>query len=317
MYHIGVDIGGTNIKIGLIDDDLQIVGRSSIRFEKTGGRQVAATLADAIRDVLNKAEVPEEELQSIGVVVPGSITTDSRSVIHAHNLDFHDVPLCEYIEAHFPNVPVRMANDANGAALAELYKGALQGAKTAILITLGTGVGGGIIMNGKMFNGGKNQGTEPGHVALGAGGEPCTCGNRDCIEVYCSATALVREGVRAMQADPASMLFERSGGDASCVDAKLVTDCAKAGDEAAMKVFDRFVEHLATACASFFNLLDFEIIAIGGGLCGAGEFLFKPLREKTKPKCFYATPGEIVPATLGNDAGMIGAALLHKDATLR
>ncbi len=316
MYHIGVDIGGTNIKIGLIDDDLQIVGRSSIRFEKVGGKQVAGMLADAIRDVLREAGVPESELQSIGIVIPGSIDPEGTRIIDAYNLGFHDVPFVSYVSEYFPNIPIRMANDANGAALAELYKGALKGAKTAILITLGTGVGGGIILNGKMFNGGKNQGTEPGHVALGAGGEPCTCGNRDCIEVYCSASALARQGARAMQANPKSMLFEKSGGDGSKVDAKLVTDCAKAGDETAMEVFDTFVDHLATACASFFNLLDFEIIAIGGGLCGAGDFLFKPLREKTLPKCFYATPGEIVPAMLGNDAGMIGAALLHKDASL-
>ena len=314
MYQIGVDIGGTNIKIGLVDDALEIVERRSIRFPHDGPQSVADKLAEAIREVLTAAQVPETVLQSIGIVVPGSIDPTGEIVINAYNLGFHDVPFKKLMEAHFPNVPVLMANDANGAALAELYKGAFTGCRTAVLFTLGTGLGGGIILNGKMFNGGMNHGVELGHAYLVDGGEPCTCGNHGCMEVYCAASALTREGRRAMQAHPQSMLCEKTGGDPEKVTPKLVTDCAKAGDLACMAVFDAYIEHLSSACASIYNLLDPEVLALGGGLSAAGSFLFDPLQDKVSKKCFYATRGKLVPAVLGNEAGMIGAALLARDA---
>ena len=312
MYQIGVDIGGTNIKIGLVDDSLEILEQTSIPFPHEGAQTVADRLAEAARGVLSAAGVKAAELQSIGVVIPGSIDPTGEVVINAYNLGFHDVPFKKLISAHFPNTPVFMANDANGAALAELYKGAFVGCRTAVLLTLGTGLGGGIILNGKMFNGGMNQGTELGHAYLVDGGEHCTCGNNGCMEAYCAASALAREGARAMQRDPRGLLSERSGGNAALIDAKMVVDCAKAGDVTAKRVFDEYIGHLSSACASFFNILDPEVIAIGGGLCGAGEFLFAPLRERITEKCFYKSHGAVVPAVMGNDAGIIGAAMLGK-----
>lgn len=317
MYQIGVDIGGTNIKIGLVDDSLEILEQTSIPFPHEGAQTVADRLAEAVCGVLSAAGITEAQLQSIGVVIPGSIDPTGEVVINAYNLGFHDVPFKKLIAAHFPNTPVFMANDANGAALAELYKGAFVGCRTAVLLTLGTGLGGGIILNGKMFNGGMNQGTELGHAYLVDGGEHCTCGNNGCMEAYCAASALAREGARAMQRDPRGLLSERSGGNAALIDAKMVVDCAKAGDVTAKRVFDEYIGHLSSACASFFNILDPEVIAIGGGLCGAGEFLFAPLRERITEKCFYKSHGAVVPAVMGNDAGIIGAAMLRRDTELR
>ena len=317
MYQIGVDIGGTNIKIGLVDDSLEILEQASIPFPHEGAQTVADRLAEAVRGVLSAAGITEAQLQSIGVVIPGSIDPTGEVVINAYNLGFHDVPFKNLIAAHFPNTPVFMANDANGAALAELYKGAFVGCRTAVLLTLGTGLGGGIILNGKMFNGGMNQGTELGHAYLVDGGEHCTCGNNGCMEAYCAASALAREGARAMQRDPRGLLSERSGGNAALIDAKMVVDCAKVGDVTAKRVFDEYIGHLSSACASFFNILDPEVIAIGGGLCGAGEFLFAPLRERITEKCFYKSHGAVVPAVMGNDAGIIGAAMLRRDTELR
>lgn len=314
MYQIGVDIGGTNIKIGLVNDALEIVEQTSIRFPHEGPQAVAQKLAEAARGILATAGVGEQQLESIGIVVPGSIDPTGEIVINAYNLGFHDVPFKKLVEAQFPSVPVYMANDANGAALAELYRGAFVGCRTAVLITLGTGVGGGIILGGKMFNGGMNQGVELGHIYLLDGGESCTCGNSGCMEAYCAASALAREGARAMRDDPRSLMAERSGGNAALVDAKLVVDCARAGDATAKKVFDEYVGHLSSACASIFNLLDPEVLAIGGGLCGAGEFLFAPLREQITEKCFYKSHGAVVPAVMGNDAGIVGAAMLRRDA---
>ena len=314
MYQIGVDIGGTNIKIGLVDEALEIVARGSIPFPQAAGEVVADKLASAIRTLLADAGVGEQQLESIGIVIPGSIDPSGKTIIDAYNLGFHGVPFQPMMAERFPNTPVYMANDANGAALAELYKGAFVGCKTAVLFTLGTGLGGGIILNGKMFNGGLNQGVELGHAYLIDDGESCTCGNHGCMEAYCSATGLARDGRRAMLSHPESMLYQTCGGDESKVDARFVIDCAKAGDETAKAVFDAYLGHLSSACASIYNILDPEVLAIGGGVCGAGDFLFEPLQQLVTDKCFYKTRGKLVPAVMGNDAGIVGAAMLRRDA---
>lgn len=314
MYQIGVDIGGTNIKIGLVDGQLNIVRRVSIPFPHLDGAAVSAQIAAACRSLLHEQGCDESSLSSVGVIVPGSIDPTGAVVLNAYNLGFHNVPLKQQLQECFAAVPVFLANDADGAGLAELGRGAFVGCRTAVLFTLGTGVGGGLILGGKMFSGGMKQGVELGHMPLVAGGEACTCGSRGCIEAYCSATALAREGVRAMEAHPESLLAVRSGGNAKVIDAKFVVDCAKEGDAAAKAVFDRFIDYLGSACISMIHLLDPEVIAIGGGLCYAGEFLFEPLRANVDKKCFFAKHAKIVPAVMGNDAGIIGAAMLGQNA---
>ena len=314
MYQIGVDIGGTNIKVGLVNDAMELAQTCSVRFPHDGAEHVVKAIEDAVGELLARQGITRREIESVGIVVPGSIDQKGERVIDAYNLGFHDVPLKALAQEAFGEIPVYLANDANGAALAELYAGAFRGCKTAVLFTLGTGLGGGIILGGHMFNGGLNQGVELGHMYLVNGGEHCTCGNDGCMEAYCAASALARDGQRAMKKHPESLIAARAGGSPENVDAKLVIDCAKEGDETAKAVFDQYIDSLSSACASIYNLLDPEVIAIGGGVCGAGEFLFAPLREKTTGKCFYKTHGKLVPAELGNDAGMIGAAMLHKDA---
>ena len=310
MYQIGVDIGGTNIKIGLVDDQLQIVKRTSIPFPHLDGEGVAKQIANEVRKLLAEFNCTEADLRGVGVIVPGSIDPTGSIVINAHNLGFHDVPFKAQLQAQFTQTTVYLANDADGAALAELGRGAFTGCNTAVLMTLGTGVGGGVILGGKMFCGGTRQGVELGHMPLIAGGEHCTCGVDGCIEAYCSATALAREGVRAMQANPDSALAVKSGGDPKVIDAKFVIDLAKEGDPVAKAVFDAYVDKLGSACIAIIHILDPEVIAIGGGVCGAGEFLFAPLRENVKKKCFFSNHGAIVPAVMGNDAGIVGAAML-------
>ena len=314
MYQIGVDIGGTNIKVGLVSETLELLQSCSVRFPHDGARSVVKTIEEAVNFLLQQQNIPRGQLESVGIVVPGSIDQTGERVIDAYNLGFHDVPLKALVQEAFEGVPVYLANDANGAALAELYAGAFRGCRTAVLLTLGTGLGGGIIFGGHMFNGGMNQGVELGHMYLVNGGEHCTCGNDGCMEAYCAASALARDGKRAMLEHPESLIAARAGGAADAVDAKLVIDCAKESDETAKAVFDRYIDSLSSACASIYNLLDPEVIAIGGGVCVAGEFLFAPLRERTTGKCFYKTHGKLIPAELGNDAGMIGAAMLHRDA---
>ena len=182
-----------------------------------------------------------------------------------------------------------------------------------MLITLGQGFGGGIILNGSLFTGGMGNGVELGHFIMNmAAGEKCSCGVRGCFESCCSATALIREGVRSLSSAPNGMIAALSHGDSANINAKLVIDCARAGDPAAKAIFTEYAHALGCGIASLINIIDPERIAIGGGVSGAGEFLLKPVREYVKQMSFYDNFASIVKATLGNDAGLVGAALLHK-----
>ena len=316
MYQIGIDIGGTNIKIGLLDEALELAAVCSIPFPHTTAQDMAEKIRTAVGELLDGRGAKLSDVQSVGAVVPGSIDASGEVVLDAYNLEFHNVPLKKILQSQFPGIPAYIANDANGAALAELYKGAFVGHRTGVLLTLGTGLGGGIILNGKMFNGGMNHGVELGHAYLVDGGEPCSCGNHGCMEAYCAASVLARDGRRAMQAHPESLLAQKTGGDAAQITPKLVTDCAKAGDETALTVFRTYLDHLSSACAPICNILDPEVLALGGGLSAAGPFLFEPLEELVSKKCFFNAHGLLVPAVLGNEAGMIGAALLARDAAV-
>ena len=300
MYNVGIDIGGTNIKIGLVDETGKLVVKTKIPFEKKGYEFVCVQMAEAVKaliaDVQAKEGTVSELISSIGIAVPGSVDAARGAVISAYNLDFFNVPLKEEMQKHFSDVDIHLANDADAAALAELYAGVFVGKHTAVLITIGTGTGGGLILGGKMHSGGNGRGCELGHMSLRYGGEMCTCGNSGCIESYCSATWLKEAGIKA--------------GLGTQADAKLVIDLAKAGNETALAIFDEFTDNLSSAIASICSLLDPEVVALGGGVSEAGEFLYKPLKEKVREKNFFKADYEIVPASLGNDAGMIGAAFL-------
>lgn len=309
MYKIGFDIGGTNIAAGLINDELEMIQHISVPFPMgADGEQVALLLKQIVEKLLAAEGVCSGELECIGIAVPGSIDHGGDVVINAYNLGFHDVPLRVQVQKLFNNIPVLLANDANAAALAELHKGAFRGCNTAVLLTIGTGVGGGLILSGRMFNGGNNGGVELGHMTLDYGGELCSCNQRGCIETLCSATALARSGRRAAQGGNKALLMW--AGSMENVDARAVIECAKAGDAECEKLFLAYVDALASALASIVNLLDPEVIALGGGVSLAGDFLYEPLDRLVRQKSFFEYHGSIVPASMGNDAGIFGAAML-------
>ncbi|MCE5236082.1 MAG: ROK family protein [Clostridiaceae bacterium] len=315
MFRIGFDVGGTNIAAGLLNESLDIVQRRNVPFSNgKGGEYIASVLAQLVRDLTGAQCIGAKELECIGVAVPGSIDRRGEFVIDAYNLQFHNVPLRSQLQVYFPEVPVFLANDANAAALAELHKGAFAGCKTAVLMTLGTGVGGGIILNGKMFNGGNGNGVELGHSILSHNGELCSCGVHGCVEAYCTASWFVRQGRKAVVEYKNSMIYTSARGSMDNVTAKLVVDCAKEGDHIALDIFDRYVDALGSAVTSMVNILDPEVIALGGGVSLAGDFLFEPLRENVRKKVFFPAFGRIVPAQTGNDAGVIGAAMLKVNA---
>ena len=285
---LGIDIGGTYVKMALYDDRLDVIAKSSEPFIADAERQ-----HEAVGRIIRQADAlladRNEALEGIGICVPGSVVVSTGTVIDAHNLEFHNLPLKALFEAHF-SVPVFVANDADAAAVAEWKRGSLMGCDYAMLVTLGTGLGGGLILHGELFTGGRGNGTEGGHIFLHAGGTKCTCGNAGCAEAYCAATRLRRDG----HANTAKEVFDRMA----------------QGDEQAAKIVAAYIDDLGSYLATIVNLLDLQRIAIGGGVCNAGESLFVPLQKNVKGKCFFPTCPPIVRAHFGNDAGTLGAALL-------
>ena len=315
MLQVGFDIGGTNIAVGAVDENHRIVARRDVRFPT--GEPYADTvvlMADLVRELAAELNIDCNAFQSIGIAVPGSIDRSRTQLLHAYNLQYHNVPLRACVRTHFPNIPVFLANDADAAALAELHAGAFYGKQTAVLITLGTGIGGGLILGGRMFYGGMGNGVELGHMVLQQGGTLCTCGTRGCIETLCTAIWLQQQGRRAVIDYPTAMLYTETGGDINRVTAKLVIDCAKAGDAIARDIFTHYVDQLGSMVASCIHFIDPETIAIGGGVSHAGEFLLAPLRKNVQKKCYYDRCGEIVAAQMGNDAGIVGAAMLARNS---
>ncbi len=293
MVRIGYDIGGTNIAAGILDEDSRLICRKSLPFPRGKGTGAVIDVCTALyHALLLEASLNESDVSGVGAAVPGSVDIKNGTVIDAHNLDFHHTPLCELLQNALQK-PVALINDADAAALAEHGVGSLSGTQTSVLITIGTGIGGGLIMNGKLYRGGRGNGTEPGHMVLHNGGRPCTCGINGCAEAYCAATRLAKDG----------QAF-------GLKDAKAVIDAAKGGNRDASELFRAFIDDLGSYLASIVNLLDPERIAIGGGVCGAGSFLLDPLTVDVEKKCFFETCPEIVIATAGNDAGIIGACLI-------
>ena len=308
MYRIGIDLGGTNIAVGVVDDRHRIVAEASL---PTGAHrpaeQVVADMCRAVELALDKAGLTPADCASIGVGAPGTCDPERGVVICSYNLNWFDVPLCAMLTAHF-GLPARLSNDANCAALAETVAGAAVGCRNMMLITLGTGVGGGIIVDGRIVSGLGGAGGEPGHSLLVLDGEPCTCGRRGCWEVYASATALIRQGREAAAAHPASLLNrypELTGRD--------VFDAADAGDAAAQAVLERYYVYVAAGITDLVNILSPEMVLIGGGISRQGERLLRPIRRYVAANCFGGEnrPQPIIQAAqLGNEAGIIGAAAL-------
>ena len=314
MYAIGLDVGGTTFKAGVVTEDGKIMHKDAM---PTGierpYQEIIADMAALCVKVAKDAGVPMEEIQSIGVGVPGLFDNKTGRIPFCTNLGWHDIPFVEEMKKHL-DTPVYGDNDATVAGLAESVAGVSAGVRDSVFITLGTGVGGGIIIDGKPYSGAHGCGSEIGHMMIHMGGERCTCGNYGCFERYASATAIIREAQKALEAHPESSMMAACGGDPDRLNAKLVIDAAKAGDPTAKAVFDGYVQGLAVGIINIINMLDPEIIVLGGGVSAAGEFLLDAVREAVKPMVFFKTMpyARIELARLGNDAGIIGAAMLGR-----
>lgn len=313
MYRAGIDLGGTNIKAGIVDETQKIIIEASVptRTERPY-REVAADMAQLVKDLAEKAKIPEEELSGVGIGSPGTIDAGEGVVVYSNNFGWVNVPLATELKRYF-TCPIKISNDANCAALGEVKAGAAREIKNAVLLTLGTGVGGGVILDGKVFEGAHAGGTELGHTSLVLGGELCTCGRRGCVEAYVSATALIRDARRAAALNPASALNRLCGNDLNNMDGKTPFDAAEAGDAAAEKVVGDYLFYLGETITDFVNIFRPDVVLLSGGVCNQGERLTEPLNRYIRGKCFGGERAFVPPvrcAVLGNCAGIIGAANL-------
>ena len=314
MVYIGIDLGGTGIKAGVVDEAGSITAKASCPTGvERGYEAVIRDMAKLCETVVEQAGLTMKDVKAIGIGIPGIYDPSSNRVPFCTNLGWFDVPVIEEM-AKYTDVPVFIDNDATVAGLAESVAGVSKGAKNSVFVTLGTGVGGGIIVNGQVYSGQHGVGSEIGHMITVAGGELCTCGNRGCWERYASATAIIREGRKFAQDHPDCAIARTVNGDLDAITAKTVIDLAKAGDPDAAALFDNYVYHLCIGLVNLINLYDPEIIALGGGVSHAGEFLLDAVRAKLPEMVFYKTMkyAKVELARLGNDAGIIGAAMLGR-----
>lgn len=313
MYRAGIDLGGTNIKAGIVDENQKILVEDSVptRVERPY-QEIIKDMADLVKNLLNKIHATDAELSGVGVGSPGTVDAANGVVLYSNNFDWDNVPLAAELGKYF-TCPIKVSNDANCAALGEVKAGAAKQIKNAILLTLGTGVGGGVIIDGQVFEGAHAGGAELGHTSLIFGGELCTCGRRGCVEAYVSATGLIREAKRAAEKDPQSVMNELCKGDLSNMNGKIPFDAAEQKDPAGMKVVNDYITYLGESIANYVNIFRPDVILLSGGICNQKEKLTEPLTEYIKTKCFGGEKAFIPEARcaiLGNSAGIIGAANL-------
>lgn len=309
-FCFGIDVGGTFIKGAIIGSDGKINVSAKVPTESEKGKgQVIVNIKNLCDTLLEKSGLNKRDIVAIGMGVPGMIDSKNGVVIESNNLRWSDFPIAKEVEA-VTGLSVKIANDANAAALGE-YKFALDGKyKNMVFLTLGTGVGGGIIINGELYEGNMGAGAELGHSVIVMNGELCTCGRQGCIEAYASATAIIRETKKAMNAHKDSKLWQI--GSTDNVNGKTAFDYS-ATDVYAKEVVDNYISVLACYITNIANEFRPEAIILGGGVCAQGEALITPLKEILKKDIFAGSTGpqvEILTAKLGNDAGCLGAAAL-------
>jgi len=310
MYYIGLDLGGTAVKGGIVDESGKIIYKDSIKTAVSDG--ATAVLEDMARfslELIAKSGLNIGEIAGIGIGSPGLVDGETAKVIFAPNLNWHNVDVRTTMSA-ITGLPVYNSNDANCAALGEYLFGAAKGYKNSVFVTLGTGVGGGIIIDGKLFEGNCGAGAEIGHTVIVAGGEQCACGRKGCYEAYASATALIRQTKAAAKLNPESALSDISESE---INGRTAFDLAKRGDKAALAVVEKYISLIGEGLVNLVNTFRPEIILIGGGISAEGEYLLAPLRafvDKYSYAGSNAPSVKIDAASLKNDAGIVGAAAL-------
>ena len=280
MYTIGIDLGGTNIVASVVDDDYNIIGTSKTPTNSPrSADEIFDDIADVCEEAVKAAGLTMEDIDSVGMGTPGTVNQDGV-IEFANNLAFNNVPARTMLAKRInkPEEKVFIENDANCAALGEAYAGCGNGAKDFVAVTLGTGVGSGVIIGGKIVNGVNYAGGECGHMVIVVDGEQCSCGRKGCWEAYASATALIRQTKKAMEEYPDSLMHKLAKEEGK-VSGRTAFDAMRLGDIAGIKVVDDYIKYVACGLINIVNALQPEIICIGGGICNEGETLMKPLRR--------------------------------------
>lgn len=317
MYYIGIDLGGTNIAVGLVNEEGKIVYKKSTpTLASRTPEEIVKDMAMTSLAVVEEFGISMDKVASVGVACPGFIEKKLGLLLTGANLPFHDYEMRKEIQKHI-NKPVYLDNDANCAAWAEAVAGAAKGVKDSVMITLGTGVGGGIVVNGSLYSGFNFYGAELGHMVIEVDGKQCGCGRKGCWEAYSSATALIKMTKEYADNDKNSLmwnLYEEEGKFTG----RTAFEAAKQGDKSAQAVVDEYIKYLAAGIANIISIFQPEVFVIGGGVSNQGENLLAPLRIAVAKEKYegtdspYFKDGKIVQAVLGNDAGIVGAALLRE-----
>lgn len=311
-YYLGIDIGGTNIKAGIVNDNTELLSTVSVKTNSDGGYEtVLSAVLEAAKKACDEAKIEIDKVRSVGIGCPGTMDNKNGVVIYSNNLHWNNVPLGKDVSERLGK-KVYLENDANAAAYGEYVAGAAKNAKNAVVMTLGTGVGAGIIIDGRIYSGSNNAGGEIGHTVIEVDGAPCTCGRNGCFEAYASATGLVRMTQEMIAAKPESRLKEKAEIDGK-ISARTAFYAAKLGDPEGMYVVEKYIKYLAAGIANVINVFQPDILCIGGGVCNEGDNLLIPLKKQVAQQIYskYSEKNtEIVIASLGNTAGIIGSACL-------
>ena len=320
-YTIGVDLGGTNIAVGIVNEYYEIVKKGSVpTLAQRGPEPIVHDMAELCKKLLAECEIAMDDVTGAGIACPGTVNPATGIVEYANNIKFSDFPLVALFSKVMvmPAENVKIGNDANLAALGEAVAGAAKGASSSVMITLGTGVGGGVILDGKMLMGCAFGGAELGHTVIEMNGRQCSCGRKGCFEAYCSATALVKLTKEKFEATSGTLMHEMCENDVNRVGGKTAFAAMKKGDKAGAEVVEEFISYLACGVANLINIFQPEVFTIGGGVSGEGDNLLIPLREKVSEQIYSKDKilkTDLRIATLGNDAGIIGAAAFANDKT--
>ena len=311
-YYIGIDLGGTNIKAGVVDEDFKIIAKATCKTNlPRPAEDICKDMAEVAKQAVKEAGLTLDQIESVGIGTPGTANSAEGIIEYSNNLGFKDFHVVELMKT-FIDKPCFVENDANAAAYGEFVAGAAKGANNAVCITLGTGVGGGIIIDGKIYSGFNFAGAEIGHTVVDPNGPQCTCGRKGCFEVFSSATGLIRMTREAMEADPTSVMNKMSE-EMGKVSARTAFNAMREGDKAGKEVVDKYIKYLALGITNTINIFQPDILCIGGGVCNEGDPLLLPLKELVAKEVYTRNSkknSEIVIAKLGNDAGIIGAAFL-------
>ncbi len=315
MYRLGIDLGGTNIVAGVVDENYKIVATGKRKTNcPRPAEEIVKDMVAASNEAIKNAGLKISDIASFGIGSPGAVNPTNGMVTYSPNLGFKNFEITKLLKEYM-GVDFYIENDANAAAYGEYIAGAGKDCKNLIAITLGTGVGSGIIINEKIFSGSNYAGGELGHMVIELDGEICSCGRNGCWEAYASATALIRQTKQAMIKYPNSVMWKLCDDDIKNVGGRTAFDAMRAGDAAGKNVVDKYIYYIAIGIANCINTFQPEVICIGGGVSKEGDTLIKPIKQYVDGENYcrsFEKKTEIKTAQLGNDAGIIGAAFLEK-----